>query len=599
MGNKNTKTEVKNKKEKLFTKSYSEANINISNTKIKDINKEENKPKQENQINDKKKMLIERMNNKKNNNNNLINENVVNEQNQKIENKENNNIIREEKEKINNDNKEQNLNKSIPTYCILFEEINIFNSILIMMSNISIINDYFQKDTFKILIDNCNKSEAIHLSSILYYLYNYLWNNSDKSSKISEKDLLNKYMNFLKIRFNDLYPEIICNNNNLIKIISLIYSQINMELTNEKNKLSPNNQKLYTQNNNNGKQNNFINEIHIVLNNYVNNYFKPNNNSKISDAFIGFYMIETICNSCYNKIKRIKGSQMFPLNNNKNNYTDYNFDFYYYFHFNIDEINNNIIRNSNIQNNMCCYNNMEIDNLSNSNNYIDLINCFDYIENENKKGQIYAKCERCQLFSYKNQMKSIYSLPNILTIVLTISDNYNFFMLDQIDLNPYINQEEIKVSSENIYYVISILCQIIYNKKYICYCINPNNGLWYSYSDGEIKQVEYMDINAIPLIIIYQFKSTIKFKYNSLKRYDFEKYCLEIKFSNGLNPFKMVFKKDELIKNIIQQIALYAKIESTKIKLLNNGEGTENEQKLSDVIKKSEKVENFTAWIKD
>ena len=133
MGNKNTKTEVKNKKEKLFTKSYSEANINISNTKIKDINKEENKPQQKNQINDKKKMLIERMNNKKNNNNNLINENVVNEQNQKIENKVNNNIIIEEKEKINDDNKEQNLNKSIPTYCILFEEINIFNSILILL----------------------------------------------------------------------------------------------------------------------------------------------------------------------------------------------------------------------------------------------------------------------------------------------------------------------------------------------------------------------------------------------------------------------------------------------------------------------------------
>ena len=135
------------------------------------------------------------------------------------------------------------------------------------------------------------------------------------------------------------------------------------------------------------------------------------------------------------------------------------------------------------------------------------------------------------------------------------------------------------------------------NKKYICYCINPSNGLWYSYSDGEIKEVKKMDINTIPLIIIYQSKELINFKYNSLQRDDFEKYCLKIRFTNGLDDLKLVFRKDELIANVIKKIALYAKTEVNNIKIMYNGSPVSDDKKLNEVINKSENIAIITAHI--
>ena len=165
-------------------------------------------------------------------------------------------------------------------------------------------------------------------------------------------------------------------------------------------------------------------------------------------------------------------------------------------------------------------------------------------------------------------------------------------MLDDLNLKTFAIDKTI----ENIYHIVSILCQLMYNKKYICYCINPSNGLWYSYSDGEIKEVKKMDINAIPLIIIYQSKE-LKIKYNSLQRDDFEKYCLRIRFTNGLDDLKLAFRKEELIANVIKKIALYAKTEVNNIKIMYNGSPVSDDKKLNEVINKSENVAIITARI--
>lgn len=493
---------------------------------------------------------------------NLQNDNIIN------------NKIGENPVEINKiqDNDKSNIKEEVPTNCIFFEKINIFNSILIMMSNISILKDYFKKDTFIILYKQF-KNNPNYLTNILYDLYNYLWNYNNKSL-ISEKDLLNKCMDFLKI--NSICPDPInfCNDtNNLIAILEIIYTQINVELTSEKKKLDQNK----SQNNSNDFKMN-------SLSSYINNVFSLYNKSKISDYFIGFNLIKTICKNCQSI------SQSHNLNNDENNYTEFNFDFYYYLYFNIDEINNNIITNRQAANNQ--YFNTTIDSIDKY-NYIDLVNCFEYIYNENSKQKIaMSTCGRCNLYTYINQNKNIYTLPRILTIVLKISDNYNFFLLDELNLKQFAIDQTI----ENIYYIVSILCQLMYNKKYICYCINPSNGLWYSYSDGEIKEVKKMDINAIPLIIIYQSKE-LKIKYNSLQRDDFEKYCLKIRFTNGLEPLKLVFRKDELIANVIKKIALYAKTEVNNIKLMYNGSVVPDDKKLNEVINKSENVAIITARI--
>ena len=39
---------------------------------------------------------------------------------------------------------------------------------------------------------------------------------------------------------------------------------------------------------------------------------------------------------------------------------------------------------------------------------------------------------------------------------------------------------------------------------------NHKDELWYSYTDGKINKVENMDINAIPLVLVYQIKKPVK-----------------------------------------------------------------------------------------
>ena len=89
---------------------------------------------------------------------------------------------------------------STPKYFRIYEKINIFNSILIMLNNNSIINNYFQKDRKQQIIQ-CEKNNKYCLSSILYYLYKYLW-YINNTSDIPEKDLIKKYNDFI-----DIYAE--------------------------------------------------------------------------------------------------------------------------------------------------------------------------------------------------------------------------------------------------------------------------------------------------------------------------------------------------------------------------------------------------------
>ena len=89
------------------------------------------------------------------------------------------------------------------------------------------------------------------------------------------------------------------------------------------------------------------------------------------------------------------------------------------------------------------------------------------------------------------------SLPKIFTIL--INDNEN---------NDFEIEDSIKIANE-IFLLISIICY--YNNKYIIYYINIKDGLWHIIS-GEMKgKVESMNINHIPLMLIYQTKKEFPF----------------------------------------------------------------------------------------
>jgi hypothetical protein len=353
------------------------------------------------------------------------------------------------------------------------------------MNNISFINNYLQAYQTKNIIYNCNNDNQYCMSGILYYINKYLWNYNEKK-QISEKYLSEKYFEFLdcyiKTNCKNQNPSEYCYNViNLGIILEFIYSKINKELTSEQLKIEYNNNYYYGND---------------PLSIYIAD-FSRNNKSIISDNFIGFYEKKTICGNCQIKAQR------FQFNNNNN--IQYKYRSYYNFIFDINEINNFYSKK-----NYSYMNNMYMTSFQiNNNNYnnINIYNCFDYVfRQQNKKYQSY--CNFCFTYSMKYEYENIYSLPNILSIVLSNNENYNFIVNDELDLKQYSNNNK----ESSLYSLISILCQTIYNKKYICYCINPNNSVWYSYSDGKINEVEKMDINAIPLIAIYQLTNTIDFE---------------------------------------------------------------------------------------
>ena len=425
---------------------------------------------------------------------------------------------------------------SAPKYFRIYEKINIFNSILIMLNNNSIINNYFQKDRKQQIIQ-CEKKNKYCISSILYYLYKYLW-YINNTSDIPQKNLIKKYNDFI-----DIYSETNYKNSNstkenycyeiknIEKIIEFIYNKINREFSdiNEKIKMRYNPGNLLSK---------FVYE------------FSQNNNSFISDHFIGFYQKFTRCQMCQRKY--------FFYNMN---YSDkYEFFPFYSINFDLKEVIQ-FYNNNNFQ--------------INDNPIINLDNCF-YFALKQKFKTNGILCSSC-LTNCKTQLFSLYSLPNILTIILSNNENCIFNIQDEIDLSKYSPQS----SGKKKYLLISILCQIK-NKDFILYNLNHKDSLWYSYSNGRITKVIEMNREAMPLVLVYQSIDIIKFKYNKLRIEEIIK--LNVKFMNGIEPKDISFPKYTLIKYIIKKIAVEFKLNINKIKIVINGKRPNDYELLSKVI---------------
>ena len=447
--------------------------------------------------------------------------------------------------------------KTIPNYCCIFENINIFNSILIMINNVSKINETILDTNVKEIIDKCEQNNKPYcLSSVLYYLNKYMWNDKNENL-ISEKELYEKYKNYIdcfsKNNSNNTNPDNYCYNvDNIVNIFESILKIINNELSKE-NKSIPQSYNI---------------KNHPIFSKYIND-FKNNNKSIISEYFITHFIFMQYCENCLNFCK-----------NNNLIYNNTIHNYYYYFNliFNIDNINN-YYKENNKALKRSFHNNIQTTNIFN------LIDCFEYTFSCNNNISKREFCINCKQNSYISQYY-IFELPDILPIIFSSNNNYNFVLQDKINLKKYERNGLFKNKDNSDiknYKLISILCQFIYNQKFICYCINPNNGLWYSYTDGKITKVENMDINAIPLIAFYQNEETIKFKYNNIKRDDKNKICLNINFINQMPDLKLLFNKNTEIKNVIQYIRDIRHLEG-KIKLLKSGTKVNDEEILIDLI---------------
>jgi hypothetical protein len=282
---------------------------------------------------------------------------------------------------------------------------------------------------------------------------------------------------------------------------------------------------------------------------------------------------------------------MFRATNYKTIYNyEYQYEKFYEITFNLNEINY-YYKNKNssqlTQMKTDDNNNFNSSNLDNEKQNIYLEKCFYYSFFERNKKVIREYCYSCRLNANKSQYNLIYSPPNILTLILVNNEkneNWNFIFQDEINIKKYI----LNSKNDRIYLLISCLCRISNTGKYICYCINPKDSYWYSYSDEKINRVEKIDEYAVPLILFYQSKITMNFKYKKLMIIN--KVNLTVKFNNGMEPKNMSFDMESSIKSVIEEILTTINLKRLKVKLLINGERTKDDEILSNYLPENNSV---------
>ena len=327
--------------------------------------------------------------------------------------------------------------------------------------------------------------------------------------------------------------------NNIESIISFIFSKINSEITN--------------------KNKDFIipefSTANQLFNNFMNNYIKTNK-SVISVNFAGFYLKEETCLYCKEKYN----IYFTP----KKEISDFNyilFDLKKYRE--LYSINQRYTPNpfySNIEGNGNAFT-----HINNSN-----FNMYDILKLENLDSKDFF-CEVCNNNSKKNIRKNFFSLPRILTIILHKNEG-NFEINDEINLSNYFRVN-------NKYNLISILCKYE-NNTYITYSINHRDSNWYYYTSDEIvvHKVRYLDINAIPYVLVYQRADDMIFEYKKIKR---KKGCF-FKFENGLQQLTLYFEAKETVKDAKKEIQRIYSILINPVLLFNN-KILKDEEKLSDI----------------
>jgi hypothetical protein len=196
-----------------------------------------------------------------------------------------------------------------------------------------------------------------------------------------------------------------------------------------------------------------------------------------------------------------------------------------------------------------------------SNNDINIYNCFDY--------------------TFKNKTHSIFSFPLILTIVLSQTDNCNFVLHHEINLAPYTNNFS-KDKNNGSYILTSILCQMSYNKKFINYIFDQEIGSWFSLSNQELKKVDSIDVNAIPLILIYQKKVPKNYKEIKIK----DKLCTNIAQIGFSQTTQFFFEQRDKIKDVRNKIKSWFDIKESFTLLINGRIANKDNEFLSEVLKK-------------
>ena len=424
------------------------------------------------------------------------------------------------------------------------------------MNNVSFIIDYFSSNIDNI-IQNHKLNNAYCLTKIAYYINKYLW-KTDGYLNISENYIIEKYQDYIT-RFSEFGKE----NNSLAeyycyeprnsrKIYISIYDMINNELTRVN---GPKMNKSY--NNNDRKLSSCLNKINKAC------------NSILSENFMGLFRYQTYCDYCIQRAK----SYGFPLK------YEYDYQTFYEITFNLSEINNYYKSKNSFK---LAQRNMNFNNnYNNEKGNINLNQCFEYTFKKKNKKTLIDYCNSCFSIRSKSQYNLIYSPPNILTLILTnneFNENCNFFFQDELNIKKYIFNSK----NDRIYYLISCLCRLNNTGNFICYCFNPKESCWYSYSDKKIDKEKEIDNNAVPLILFYQSIGTMNFEYKKIKIIkELDQINLTVKFNIEIQPINISCNKENTIKRITEKILSTIDLQGVECKLYINGKFAREFKKLS------------------
>ena len=390
----------------------------------------------------------------------------------------------------------------------LFDDLNIFDAILLLLIYNSYINLYLVKNKAKLL--RCEKNKRFSLSNILYYIYDYIWESKEEKIK-SEKELKTTYQNFLerymKLKAKNYDQNFYLNNiDNLESITKFIYNRINKEITeiNKDYKMA----NIYLENKD--------------LENYVKEFYTTHK-SVISDDFTGFYQITT-------------GNIIISTQQ---------YDSFNYLYFDLSFAQNAEFNNRNIN----------------------LYDCLKY--KFNQQNQI-TPFNLINIFKPNTPKLKLYSVPKVLTIIIN-NKKGNFKLDDEINLSPYMhspgNHKYYLIAMLcKYYYNDKIILYCLNPKDREWYYYTKGKSL---NSEME-RRVIYLDPNAIPYLLMYQMEDMMHCEYNKInleKANNKKGYFFH--FTNG-NIVKLFFGINATVREVRKDIE--KKFGLKEVKLIINAE---------------------------
>ena len=388
--------------------------------------------------------------------NNISNNNINNQNNPNIN--INHNIP--SKQQIDNPNPNQMFNspsfakkyQATKTGLINLVEASYLNAVLQLIGSFKFFGSYFlnKKHSEEIYEDIPHKP----LSFVIQRLFLHLYPEKNKEGKVKFENYKPQSIKQILGQLNPIYNS--KNRRNPNDLLSFILNTLHKEL-NEANKTKKNNNSNNTLIPNNNDRNDVIN---TGIKNFANLY-----SSIISNNLNWFEVKQSICQLCNNNL----------------------------FHFNI-------------------FNIFELDILrtyEKRNKIITIEDCLEYYTEDKFQKLI---CQKCGQKSKITNKTSLYSSPNIFIFYLDRQNLDNRYLQIPFKINEEINISNFleKKETPSQYKLTGILSYMMNQKKYISFCMSPNDNKWYVYNDEKIESIEITNVininQLIPCILVYKSK---------------------------------------------------------------------------------------------